>query len=379
MSPRSCILIPAFLLGCSVEPTIETSVHRDGPRAPAPLERGAGPTPALVAMTKLGEVTVLSPSTGAELGRSAPLSAAAFDLSAGCFPHLGEAWVAVRSRIDEEEAGGDVVAYALEEDGAVSSAKQLAWVEGETSVTATPFGVVIAQEDLGERWTLVPYEGGFTGSIACGRPLSVRALSTAADLARYEALSFWPEGQLSLLSVEVEPTGVTRCDATPLVGPAEVSDGPRLVDFGPGYTRAVADLTDGTLWIGPLDGEAVVSRVAFELGSSRLDSVVRMGRRDGSVELVALGAEPARVAWMEIALASATQLEIVELHVRPLAGEVALAERAPSRSLAVSAPRLFVATTEGLESFVVDREHGLLEAGPVIGSLAGPIAAVTLP
>jgi hypothetical protein len=379
MSPRFLFVLSTTALACSVEPDIATFVHRDGPRAPLPLQDGDRPPPALVAMAHSGEVVVIDPASGQELGRSEGGWAHGLDLAAGSFPQDGAAWIALRSRDDAEEPAGDLFAAEIDPSGSLGPARRLGRAEGETSVVATPFGVVVSQEDLGERWRLVPYAGGFTKGLACGRPLSVRTVAFAAEVARYEALSFWPEGELSLLAVEVEAAGVTRCDATRLAGHPPVSDGVRLVDLGPGFSRAIVDITDGALWIGALDGEQVVSRVAFAVDSSRLESVTRFARNDGSVELVAVGAEPARVVWAEVGLAGGGQLELVALDVLALAGDVSQAERAPSRVLAVSPPYVFVSTTEGVESFGVDRDQSLLEARSVNGSLAGPLAAVTLP
>ncbi|MBL9022828.1 MAG: hypothetical protein JNL21_11560 [Myxococcales bacterium] len=380
MSPRFSVLASVFALSCAAEPDLGTFVHRDGPRTPAPLEEGEEPRALLVTLDADGHAVALLDPESSEVVASRPLPEAhAWDLVAS--PAVGDApsRVALQSRALEDEPAGDVSSLTVATPGQLGEPVMLGHVEGETTILASPFGVVTSEADLGERWRLIPWGGGFTKSLACGRPLSVRVVSRGPTTIRYEVLSFFPEGALSSLDVEVQDTGVTRCEPTALEGLEPASDGISLVELGLGYTRAAADVQGGTLWLGALDGEAVASWAGLEIGSSRLDSIVRFRQTDDRAVLVAVGAEPARVTLFEVQLDEAGALLVGRAEVQELAGEPPRRGRSPSRSLVVQGSWVFVATSAGVEPFEIDEAELRLLRAPVVSSARGPLASVTLP
>lgn len=379
MSPRSSVLFSALCLSCAVEPNIGTFIHRDGPRSAAPLQ-SEQPRSALLAFAEGGDaVVLLDPASGeATAARSLP-PARSWDAS-GLVPLDGTPGVVVlQSRLSEDEPAGDVYSLPISSGDQLGEPTLLGHVEGETSSFASPFGVVTAQVDLGERWRLIPWAGGFTKSVPCGRPLSARVVSRGSTVVRYEALSHGPDGLPTLLDVEVDATGVTRCDPTPIAGHGSLTKSAALVDLGVGYVRGLADVEDGVLFIGALDGPDVVGWVGVELGSSRLDAAIRSRKGAGRVEIVAVGADPGRVAVLELRLRDTGQLELDRFDEQELVGAVDPREGRPSQSLVVLDDMVFVATSAGVEPFELDEAELRLHRSPLRSAVRGPLAAVTLP
>ncbi len=386
MSPRFRLLVSvlaSFVAGCATDITIGTLEHDDPPdTSPAPLVPAPPATapPALIAITDDALVVVDSDS-GAVLGRSALARAeGGYELDAAWLAGADGGSAVVRSQVSVDELAGDLAAYPIEPSGALGVPARLGDVYGETSVLVTPFGVVVTQADMGERWRLLPAGGGFTPSVACGRPLSVRPIAVDATAARYEALSFWPEQALSSVDVEVAADRVVACTPRPIVGYGGASPSVRLVELGVGYARALADVADGDAVIAALDGYDVVSTATTPFGASRLEGALTFARGDGTTDLVLLGSDPARLAWVRVGLDGSGHVVIARADVVELGGDVARAERAPGRSLAVAGDRVFVATSAGLEAFVVDGAAGeIISEPPRFAGLRGPIATVTLP
>jgi hypothetical protein len=369
MGPRVAIL-SVLLLACSSVDQIGTLVHEDAPRLPAPLiSAAAAPTDFLVAM-RGDDLVVVDPGAGLIVGRRPASSPAApLDLSVAS-AREGAAWIAARTTTDEDLAGEQLL-FSFEEAAGLADPLSLGTTLGLTATFALPFGVVVAQDDMGERWRLLPAGGGFTPSVACGLPRSLRTVSADASQVRVEALSFWPEDQLSLLDVTIGADRVERCSAKPVAGAVAPSDSIRLVELGVGYSRALADVTDAELVISALDAEEVVSAASVKVLSSRLVAIERQSVAGGTATLVVLGAEPTVVAVVDVRLQQGEiAASLRELH--PIDAAIPPASPALGGSLAIAAGDIFVATDQGVVRLDSDDDP------PLPDGLSGPIAALTI-
>lgn len=363
-------LLPVFLVSCSSVDRIGTMVHEDGPRSPAPLiSAPAEPSRFLVA-TQGTDLVVVDPQTGQIVARRpAPTPSAPLDLSVA-IAEDGSAWIAGRTT-ENEDLGGQLLLFSFDETSGLSEATSLGWIESVTATLALPFGVVVAQEDIGERWRLVPAAGGFTPSVPCGMPRSVRFVSGDASGIRVEALSFWPEDRLSLVDVTIDPTRVVRCEAKPIEGIAAPSDSIVLVELGVGYSRALADVERGELSISALDGEEVVDTAIVKVLSSRLVAIERHEVAEGTATFVVLGAEPTVVAIVEVGLDADGGLDASLSELHRIDAPIGRAAASLGGFLATLSSDIFVATEEGV---VVIANEG----APVLpDGLRGPIAAIT--
>ncbi|NUO49822.1 MAG: hypothetical protein HOV80_13285 [Polyangiaceae bacterium] len=368
--PHALLSFSLLFVSCSSVDRVGTLIHEDGPDSPAPLISAPAELLQYLVATQGADLVVVDPETGDIVARRpAPSPGAPLDLSVGP-ARDGSVWIAGRTTQDED-LGGEQLLFSFDETSGLSEPRSLGRIEGSTATLALPFGVVVAQADMGERWRLLPAIGGFTPSVACGLPRSVRHISDDASGVRVEALSFWPENQLSLLDVTIAPDRVVRCDAKAVVGMPPPSDGIRLVELGVGYSRALADVIDEELVISALDGEEVVSTGILKVISSRLVSIERREVEGGVATLVMLGAEPTVVAVVDVRLDDgAITAALRELH--RIDASIGPASRALGGFLATISGDIFVATEEGVV-VIANEDPPVLPDG-----LRGPIAAITI-
>ncbi len=351
MSLRTLSFAAALTCSCAVEPTVGTAVHRDGARSSLEDEEEEAP-PRLVTMTRDGALALLDLDVGAELSRVALPPGTSVDLVV-----VGtDAAPVVAVRVTtEEDVAGDLYLVTVSPEGALGPPEHVVPVLGASALVPTPRGVVVAQEDLGERWRLFSSDGVGSASLACGRPLSLRPLPGDAGIARFEALTLWPDKVLSSAQVLVGEDGVSACRPVSLVGAEEASDSVRLVELGVGWSRALVDVRGGELVVSALDAFEVASEARVPLPSARVEATARASLRPGRAGLAVLTSEPARLALLELGLGPG-ELAILERYVVDLPGEVERAERRPGRSLVVTTDRALVATSTGVLAFDLGRD-----------------------
>jgi hypothetical protein len=366
----ACLVLPA----CSVDTEVGTLVHEDPawpPERPSPL--GAGRTPALALFDRDGRPVVASTSDGAVIARG-ELDGVVIDAA---FVDGDVPSVAVHTAIDED-GGGHIDAFELD-DGVLAGPLRVADVAGEVRLVGSPFGVVTIQEDLGQRWRLIPSAGGFTPSVACGRPLSVRTTRVAKGGIRLEALSRWPEGELGTLQVSVDRSGVRGCGRIPIEGAGAMSDDVRMIGLGPVHARALVDLRQGWLEVAALDGHEVTGRARVAVAAERIEAALTVAAGPERALVAALASSPATLVVVGVD-AGAASLVISDAVAVPLPGEVTRADGWFSRDLVAVRGSVYAATSEGVFAFDVAAAAGHVTVSPRAAfdgsSFRGPMEVV---
>lgn len=369
MGPRLA-LGALLLVSCSSVDSVGTLVHEDGPRERSPLT-SVGGLPTLLVATQSSDLVVVDPVSGAVVSRAPVASPGGpLDVSVGRSVS-GGTWIGARTTTDED-GGGELLLFDFDVETGLGGPRRLGSIQGATAIFTLSFGVVVMQDDLGERWRLLPASGGFTPSMPCGLARSARPISIEPSRVRVEALSFWPEDTLSLLDVVIDEVGVTRCDPKPVEGYGAPSDSVRLVELGVGYERALVDVVDGDLVISALDATEVAASAAIAGFASRLVAVEKSSVSNGVATFVVVGADPSRVGIVDIRFYEDGAIGASLREAHELDAAAFPESRALGGSLALSNGAIFVATEAGIRTLA----HG--GAPPFDDDLLGPIAAVTL-
>ncbi len=281
---------------------------------------------------------------------------------------LGEPGGLVILRFDEDEYGAEIARY--DGDGAPGV---LGTYSGAVTSVPLSFGTAVFESEIGDRVVVTPLGGGFTGSVPCRRPTSVRVVESSETDVTLEALAV-VDGGLVSLTLRADGTGAKSCEGRPL----EVAgtEDARLVDLASPVSRAVVDVSGRELVVTPLDGLRAGGAARFSCDGARLEHVVSVPEPGGETLLVALVSGPAYLVVARVAPEGGIGLSPGAVTAVKLDGEPMRADRGPSHDLAVIGRRAFVSTRAGLVAFDLSAAGDALERVTLPSGLRGPLAVI---
>lgn len=380
MQPK--LLLPALflllaLVGCVTvedESSIGAIVHEDGlrPPRPRPMESPIEPrvllaaTPDGVAISGVGDAPVVTQAL-AEGHHLVFVSA-----------WLGEDGRAERVTLlssDEEEQGAQLYSLRAAGSGYGPLEPTLSFERLE-GVLAAPFGDVVFQRDLGERWILARTDRKPVPSKTCPVPTSILRVAPDGDGLAVEALAR-PSETPSLIRARVRPDGIS-CEVVALTGTGDLGPSVRAVDLG-ARGRLVIDARGEALAFASLRDTEVSGFVGTLIPALRVESVLPLRYGDRALVLVLSNGEdatPATLSLVELTLEgdAPTLVGATSLTLSASAREASIAE---GHALALTAAGLFVADHEGVSRVRLGLDDGELELA-LEGrlALAGPLFAL---
>lgn len=340
------LLLLLALAGCVAvedEPSIGAIVHEDGlrPPRPRPMESPIEP-----------RVLLAARPDGIALSGAQDAPVVTHTLADGHHLVSTSAWLGDDGRAervtllstDEEEQGASL--YSLQPDaggyGVLEPTLSFERIEG---VLAAPFGDVVFQRDLGERWILARTDRRPVPSKACPVPTSILRVAPDGDGLAVDALAR-PAETPSLIRARVRPDGIS-CEVVALTGTGDLGPSVRAVDLG-AHGRLVIDARGEALAFASLRDAEVSGFVGTLIPAQRVESVLPLRYGDRALVLVlsnGAGAAPATLSLVELTL---------EGDVPALAFATSLALEAPAREVSVGEGHALALTTGGL--FVADRD-----------------------
>lgn len=178
---------------------------------------------------------------------------------------------------------------------------ELGGLDGDGRLLASPWGYVVFEHAMGQRWRLVGASGP-SPSRVCGRPQSLRVVRSA-EAWQLEAL-VWndTESELELARATLGPEGLSACAHGALSLQEELAS-VRLAWSEDAPTRWLFGLRGSQLVASRLDAEARAAATLVELpaSSARLEAVVSLGASTAGLERYALLLGPeAKLAVVEL-------------------------------------------------------------------------------
>jgi hypothetical protein len=249
---------------------------------------------------------------------------------------------------------------------------ELGGLEGDGRLLATPWGYVVFEHAMGQRWRLVG-ESGPAPSRVCGRPQSLHVVRSA-EAWRLEAL-VWNDAQsgLEIARATVGPAGLSTCESTPLRLPVELGSA-RLAWSESGAGRWLFGLRGHQVVVATLgDTERGPSElVELAVSSARLEAVVSFGEESEGRERYALLLGPeAKLAVVELGLGEGGRGASLGGYAEiSLPGRSFERDQYFGRDLLVERGAVLVATSEGVHTIDVVEAAGSFTLVPRVGSEA---------
>ena len=315
---------------------------------------------------------------------------------------------ATGARLDARPAPGRVVdltsddarIYALAEtdDGLVLHAWpwseaglgnpiELGGLEGDGRLLASPWGYVVFEHAMGQRWRHVGASGPAPSRV-CGRPQSL-AVVHGAEAWQLEAL-VWndAEDRLELARATLGSEGLSECEHGAISLPEDLSS-VRLAWSDDASTRLLFGLRGSQLVAAELDLEAHASSALVELpaSSARLEAVVSLGASGAGLERYALLLGPeAKLAVVELGPSEHEQPATLGAWAEiSLPGRAFERDQYFGRDLLLADGAVLAATSEGVFAIELVEAEGSLELRFRAGTEAlaatrrGPVVRVEAP
>jgi hypothetical protein len=247
---------------------------------------------------------------------------------------------------------------------------ELGGLDGDARVLASPWGYVVFEHAMGQRWRFVGANGP-TPAVICGRPQSLHVVR-GAETWQLEALVWDDAGsRLELARATVGPAGLSPCEHEALALP-EALGSARLAWSELGAERWLFGLRGHDVLVGRLgdDGRAPNDLTELPASSARLEAVVSLGEADHGRERYALLLGPeARLAVVELGPGEAGRSVSLGAHAElALPGLAFERDQYFGRDLLVAGGAVLVATSEGVFAIDVVLAAGAYKLVPRVGS-----------
>lgn len=291
----SLLALSALAAACQVEretPTMTADLgeQRSPPTSEPELPPLPIPSKMIAESSPYDEIVLFDEATGARL-HALPAPGRIVDLTS-------DAWRIYA--LAETDDGLLLHAWPWSEAG-LGEPVELGGLDGDGRLLASPWGYVVFEHAMGQRWRLVGASAP-TPSRVCGRPQSL-AVARGAEAWQLEAL-VWndAEARLELARATLGPEGLSACAHGALSLQEELAS-VRLAWSEDAPTRWLFGLRGSQLVASRLDAEARAAATLVELpaSSARLEAVVSLGASTAGLERYALLLGPeAKLAVVEL-------------------------------------------------------------------------------